>query len=110
VNPGRPEATKRIDPSGKAALFSAPPAAAPDQLAPGREKAGKEALYSTGGPQPGTVVVDCHRCRVRTRATFAELGLSLLPFNLWWPGKHYAHLMRCPACKRRTWCRIGWNE
>lgn len=98
-----------IDPTGRHALFSAPPTAAPDQLGSGREKSGKDALYSLGPPQVGTVVVDCHRCRVRARVGLLELGVRMLP-SLWWPPKHYNHFMRCPSCGRPSWCRIGWNE
>ena len=100
---------RRIDPSGKSALFQAPVSAPPDHLAPGREKRGKDGLYSTGPRAPGTVIVECHACRVRSRVSFTDLGLRLVP-SFWWPKKHYAHRLRCPSCGGFTWCRIGWNE
>ena len=103
----RPE--RRIDPKGKAALFQTGVVAPPDHLKPGREKQGKDALYSSGPPQPGTVVVTCQRCRVRTRASLAELGIRLLP-SVWWPIRHYSHLMRCPSCGRFCWCNVAWTD
>lgn len=101
---------RRIDPLGKQALFDAPVQAPPDQLAPGPPAVGRHALFSSGPRQAGTVVVECSSCEVRTRTTLVSLGLQLLPFTAWLPARRHPHLMRCPACRRRTWCRIGWTE
>lgn len=102
--------SRRLDPQGKAALFSAPVQAPPDQLSAGRATAGKHALYSTGPRQVGTVVVECGSCDVRSRTTLVTLGLRCLPFTAWIPGRRHAHFLRCPACGQMTWCRIGWTE
>jgi hypothetical protein len=105
---GRPART--VDPTGKHALFTSPVRAAPDQLTPGNQKEGRDALFSTGPRQAGTVIVTCSTCRVRTRSSLVDLGVRLLSISMWIPGRRYNHWMRCPACAQHTWCRIGWNE
>ncbi len=110
--PGRPAAPSRrrsFDPQGKQALFQAPVAAAPDTLRTGAERHGREALFSTGPRQPGTVVIDCSSCQARTRTSLADLGLRLLTLSVWLPGRSHPHWMRCPACERRSWCSIAWS-
>lgn len=96
------------DPLGKQALFSAPTPVETGPTGPGRE--GKHALYSTGPRQAGTVVIECGDCEVRTRTSLLTLGLRCLPFTAWIPGRRHAHVLRCPACGRLTWCRIGWTD
>jgi len=32
-----------------------------------------------------------------------------LPFWLWRPGRGYARLMTCPACRRRSWLSASWR-
>jgi hypothetical protein len=107
---GRSALGRKVDPSGKHALFSAPPTAARDQLLPGNQKEGRDALFSTGPRQPGTVVIACSSCLVRTRASLVDLGIRLISISAWIPGRTHSHWMRCPACHQHTWCRIGWNE
>jgi hypothetical protein len=108
VGPGR-DAARRVDPTGRHALFSAPPTAAPDQLAPGDRKDGRHAFYSTGPRRPGTVVVICSACGIRTRITLANLGVRLLSGSLWFPGRRHSRWMRCPGCDTHQWCRIAWT-
>lgn len=108
---GRPAAERRrVDPTGKEALFTAPVAAAADQLAPGRPAVGRDALFSVGPRRPGTVLVDCESCCERSRVGLLDVGVRLLTVSAWLPARPFGHWMRCPACGRRTWCRIGWNE
>lgn len=102
--------TRRVDPAGRHALFSAPVQAAPDQLGPGNQKEGRAALFSTGPRQVGTVIVECSSCGTRTRSTLVDLGVRLLSISAWLPGRRHSHWMRCPGCDRHTWCRIGWTE
>ncbi|CAN5865054.1 hypothetical protein BH24ACT3_BH24ACT3_07530 [soil metagenome] len=102
--------TRSLDPQGKRALFEKPVAAAPDNLAPGKRREGKEALYSTGPPRSGTAVVACSSCRSRTRLPLSDVGVRLLTISAWLPGRTHGHWMRCPACDKRTWCAIGWQE
>jgi hypothetical protein len=101
---------RAADPLGKQALFDAPVRPAGD--APRRERRGdgKQALYSTGERQVGTVIVECGTCEVRTRTSMISLGVRMLPLTAWLPARRHPHLMRCPACGSMTWCRIGWNE
>lgn len=101
---------RRLDPQGKAALFSSAPRAAPDQIGTGNAKDGKEALYSTGPRQTGTVVVRCSSCKARVRTSLVDLGVRLLSISVWLPGRRHSHWMRCPACGEHAWCAIGWND
>lgn len=98
------------DPTGKRALFEAPVSAAPDSLAPGRAREGREALFSVGPPRVGTAVVECEACGGRIRVSLADLGVRLAMVSAWLPIRRHAHWMRCPSCEQRTWCRIGWRE
>ncbi len=100
----------RFDPEGKRALFEKPVSAAPDQLRSGRASDGKEALYSAGPARPGTVLVECASCEMRSRVSLVELGLRLATLSAWLPGRRNSHWMRCPACGHRTWCHVGWQE
>jgi len=102
--------SRKVDPAGKQALFSAPPSAARDQLGPGNQKEGRAALFSTGPRQTGTVIIECSRCHVRTRSTLVDLGVRLVSISVWVPGRKHSHWMRCAACHEHTWCRIGWTE
>ena len=101
---------RRIDPTGKHALFSTPPSAAPDQLRAGSRETGRSAFYSTGSRQVGTVVVECAACTTRTRVTLVDLGIRFLSVSAWIPGRSHSHWMRCPACDTHTWCRVGWTD
>jgi hypothetical protein len=93
------------DPTGKRALFSQAVTAAPV----GRAN-GKAALFSTPPRRPGTVVIECAHCGVRSRETLLGLGFRLATGSLWMPLRSKPHWLRCPSCGRRSWCRIGWTE
>ncbi len=99
-----------LDPQGKAALFSSGVHAAPDTIGTGNAKEGKDALYSTGPRQAGTVVVHCSACEARVRTTLVDLGVRLLSISVWLPGRRHSHWMRCPACREHTWCSISWTD
>ncbi len=103
-------AARRVDPSGKQALFSSSVRAAPDQIAPGNQKSGKTALYSTGPRQAGTVIIECSSCGTRSRSSLLDLGIRLVSISAWLPVRKHSHWMRCPGCDTHTWCRIGWTE
>jgi hypothetical protein len=101
---------RTVDPEGRHALFSTPPTAARDQLAPGNQKEGRDAFFSTGPRQPGTVVVICSSCDVRSRITLVDLGVRFLSVSFWVPLRGNGHWMRCPGCHSHQWCRIAWTD
>ena len=101
---------RAMDPTGKHALFDGQPAAAPDRLAPGIRTEGRAALFSTAPRQPGTVVVECSGCRVRSRASLFDVGLRFLTGSAWFPLRRHSYWIRCPNCGQRRWCRIGWSD
>lgn len=113
--PARPKAattrTRRtgLDPQGRRALFETPVEAARDTIRQGPAKEGREALFTSGKREPGSVVVECGSCQARTRISITEVAMRLVG-TAWIPIRRHAHWMRCPACGRRTWCRIGWVE
>ena len=39
-----------------------------------------------------------------------NLAMRLVTVSAWIPGRRHSHWMRCPACERRRWCAIGWND
>ena len=101
---------RRLDPTGKQALFSAPVAAAPDQVMARTGNEGRAALFSTAPRRAGTVVVECSGCRSRSRASVVDLAVRLLSGSAWLPFRDHQHWMRCPSCGERRWCRVGWTE
>ena len=107
---GRPTNRRRsLDPQGRRALFETPVSAARDTIRSGNPREGKEALSSSGPPQPGTVVISCSSCKARSRINLTDLGLRWLTGTIWIPGRRDGHWMRCPSCQKRTWCSVAWN-
>ncbi|MEZ5174844.1 MAG: hypothetical protein R2823_01375 [Acidimicrobiia bacterium] len=105
--------TKRRDPEGKRALFESPPIEIDeplrdDPLIEHHTEDGHEALYSAGEHQPGTVVITCSRCEVRSRISLIESFVRILSISLWIPGRPYSRWIPCPSCQTRSWCRIDW--
>lgn len=101
---------RSLDPQGRRALFDTPVSAARDTLRSGAPREGKDALYSTGPRQTGTVVVTCASCQARSRINLSDLGLRWLNGTIWIPGRRNGHWMRCPACGRRTWCSVAFRD
>lgn len=101
---------RSLDPQGKRALFEQPVAAARDSIRSGPAKEGREALFSSGPRRPGTVVVDCAGCEARSRISLADIGIRLAMASVWLPIRRHPHWMTCPACARRTWCRVAWTS
>lgn len=99
-----------LDPQGRRALFEMPVEAPRDSIRSGQAKEGKDALYSTGPRQTGSVVVECGGCGVRTRISLTDVAMRLATLSLWMPGRRKGHWMRCPACETRQWCAIAWND
>jgi len=94
------------DPQGKRALFESASVASP----PAHHAPGRQALYSTATPRPGTVVVDCSACGEHKRIQMGEVTTRILSLSLWVPLIKYNRWMRCPSCERRAWCRVGWLD
>ena len=98
-----------------------PRAAAPaprrrEAAPPGRpDRDGKRALFSTEAPPPssvpfGALTVTCSDCRVTTAMTFGAAITAAVPsVHLFLVRKNYPSWMRCPACKRRTWVKLGFR-
>jgi hypothetical protein len=120
------------DPFGRRALFGAPPPPVPgagpavadgDDGLQERSRAGRRALFSSltppgptvdaedrkaGAPgRRGQVVVECGRCGAHTPVPLMGLACQLVP-SLWVPNRRLSWLMRCPKCRRLTWCRLDW--
>ena len=109
--PPTPKGQRRgLDPQGRRALFEMPVDAARDTIRSGDAKEGKDALYSTGPRQAGSVVVTCGGCRVRTRISVTDVLMRLASISLWVPGRKKGHWMRCPACEQRHWCAVAWTD
>ncbi len=89
-------------PAGRRAFFSDTSGRAGPTGRPG-------AAFDDTEVRPGltTVVVECRTCLQRTPMSLVGLGLSLVP-SLWLPTRPWPRLMRCPACRRVSWCRIEW--
>jgi hypothetical protein len=91
---------------------AAAPAPAPRQGL-GADREGKRALFSTeappvGAPQFGAVTVSCSACSATTVLTPRQALTAALPsVHLPLVKRGYPSWMRCPACGRRTWVRIG---
>lgn len=101
------------DPLGRRALFSPPTGTGErDVFAPTESPApaeGVRALYSPGtGRRLGTVRIECSECLVHSRRSVIDLGIRLLKFSVWIPGRKYSRWLVCPACDRRTWARVHW--
>ncbi|MBK6855920.1 MAG: hypothetical protein IPG97_05005 [Microthrixaceae bacterium] len=101
---------KSLDPQGRRALFETPVSAARDSIRSGETLEGKDALYSTGPRQTGTVIVSCSSCQARTRVNLTDLGLRFLTGTAWIPGRRDGHWMKCPSCHHRSWCSISWRS
>lgn len=92
------------DRTGRRAFFSQ------DQPAPAVDAAaeGRRALFSPARPAPpqrGQFIVECRTCLARTPVPLVSLPAQLIP-SLWLPMRPWPRLMRCPACKRMSWCRL----
>jgi hypothetical protein len=104
------ERPPRHDPAGKRALFESKVVAPPEQLRAGRVRDGRDSLFSAGPAGPGTVVVSCSTCLVRSRIPLGDLGLRLLTGAFVVPGRRKGYWLRCPACDHRTWCSVQFRD
>jgi hypothetical protein len=71
---------------------------------------GRQSLYSVSGqpPAPGAVTVSCSSCDEESVVTPRQLVLLALPsLHLPLVKRGHPSWMRCPACDRRTWVKVG---
>lgn len=71
---------------------------------------GRRALYSDAVQHkaPGAVTLQCSSCGETSVATpIGLLGLALPSVHLPLLRRRHPSWMRCPACGRRTWLRVG---
>lgn len=71
---------------------------------------GRRALYSVAEQAPalGAVTIDCSSCGLTSVVTpRALLGLAVPSLHLPIVRRGHSSWMRCPACRRRTWVRVG---
>ncbi len=113
--PAHPAGSRRVDPDGRAALFSIAQSAAQREGMSGEEIAfeaaeGRDALFSVAGHRPGTVTLTCESCHRTTRVDLVRLAKMHFPFYLWFPWRTHSRLLVCPACEHRSWLRVGWFE
>lgn len=105
-------ARRGLDPTGKSALFGSPVQAAPDAIRSGNRREGRDALFSTGPAEVGTVLVECSACHGRTRIGLGDIAVRLASFSVYMPLLHpqHPHRIKCPGCHDLTWCKIGWRD
>ena len=97
------------DPLGKRALFSPPTTRSGTKEPPA--DSGVRSLYSaTDRPAVGSVLVVCSDCEERTTLSLVDGLARLLPPSVWMPWRAFDRWIVCPACRRRTWCRIEWGR
>lgn len=86
---------------GRRAFFSAAPGAARDT------SQGPQHLQG-GRPGWGRAVVSCRSCKQRAEVGPLALAKLLIP-SFWLPAGGYNRLMRCPSCRRMSWCSVDWS-
>ncbi|MGO9341051.1 MAG: hypothetical protein ACLP6E_00830 [Acidimicrobiales bacterium] len=62
-----------------------------------------------GSDALGVVVLDCSRCGARSKVGMGKFITLHFPVWLWRPGRGYARLMTCPACRTRSWLSASWR-
>jgi hypothetical protein len=95
-------AEQRNAADGRRALFSV---VTPEARGGTSSGEGRQALFSAPRRERGTLVVECDACQARTPVSVLRLGRWLWP-SLCVPFRRFPQLMRCPACRRLTWCRL----
>lgn len=74
----------------------------------GADTQGKQVLFSRSQPSNagGPVSVRCSRCRSATSVSPIRAVRLLVP-SLHLPLRAYPSLLRCPACRQVSWCRLS---
>ena len=75
-----------------------------------RDAEGRQSLFTPVPVQaaPGGVVVACSGCGAESVLSAGAFARAALP-SLHLPVLRRSHpsLLRCPSCRRRTWCRVS---
>lgn len=75
-----------------------------------RDAEGRQVLFTPVPVQaaPGGVLVACSSCGAESVLSAGAFARAALP-SLHLPVLRRSHpsLLRCPACRRRTWCRVS---
>ncbi len=74
------------------------------------DQEGRSALWSNVAEPPsfGAVTIECPRCKQTSVVGVRAALVAALPsLHLPLLRRPYASWMRCPACRRRTWVRLG---
>jgi hypothetical protein len=98
------------DPEGRRALFEAPAQDLPGMGGQSQHIEGRAAFYS-GPPRAGRgmVLIECSGCGRRSRTSLADAAARVMRLTLWIPWRaEHNRWIACPACRRRTWCRVHW--
>jgi hypothetical protein len=85
-------------------------AEAPETTVRPSDPQGRRALYSVADQPPalGAVTVECSSCERTSVVTPRRLlGLAAPSVHLPLVKRGHPSWMRCPACGRRTWVRLG---
>jgi hypothetical protein len=56
---------------------------------------------------PGRFAVHCRSCGETTAVGLLELAMLHTPVGAFVPLRRFDHLLRCPACHRRTWAGVS---
>ena len=110
------------DPFGRRAFFSQPLINGSQEPGPPLVDAadeGRRARFAkpdeapapvAAGPASGAAAtVECRTCLARTPMPIGAAVMQLVP-SLWLPGRPWSRLMRCPNCRKVSWCRVRWRE
>ena len=85
------------------------PHAEPDQTPLSIDTEGKRALFSTEPAMPavGSVTVECSSCGATSVLSLAQAARALLPSVHLPRLRRHSSFLRCPACHRWQWVRLG---
>jgi len=86
------------------------PHADPDHTTFSVDTEGKRALFSTepAVPAVGSVSVECSSCGATSVLSLAQAARAVLPsVHLPLLMRRHASFLRCPACHRWQWVRLG---
>jgi hypothetical protein len=110
----RPTRKRRSGSVGKEALFSVSGVdyshgmSAEEQAKASAPERARSPLFSfPPGPLSG-VTVFCSACGAKSPLSWPEFFVARLPLSIWVPFREFDHLMRCPACRRLAWVKVGF--